>query len=96
MKIFTFKRLIGLAAIGGFTYAHKQRGGEWTLDSVKDTFRHLWTSAADKLGPMRDEARETLGRGAQVGDTATRTSFADDRSQRAYGGYKRDDDTGRH
>ncbi len=57
MKI---KRMIGLAAIGGLLYAHKKRGGEWTLDSFKSTLRELWDSASRKASQLRDEARDTL------------------------------------
>jgi hypothetical protein len=60
MKILTFKRLIGLTVIGGVAYIHKQRGGEWTLSSIKDTIKHLWSSAASKLGPLKDELKDEL------------------------------------
>ena len=53
-------KLIGLAAIGGLLYAHKRRGGEWTLDSFKTTLRELWSSATRKASQIRDEAREKL------------------------------------
>jgi hypothetical protein len=53
-------KLIGLAAIGGLLYAHKKRGGEWTLDSFKTTLRALWSSATRKASQIRDEAREKL------------------------------------
>lgn len=93
MKLFTFKRLIGLAAIGGVAYAHKQRGGEWTLDSVKDTLKHLWTTANDKLAPMKNELRDTLDRAAHLSETATRSGMSDE--PRSYG-YRRTDDNDRH
>jgi hypothetical protein len=38
MKIRT---LIGLTALGGAYYLHRKRGGELTLDSVKDSLRAL-------------------------------------------------------
>ncbi|MEO7734196.1 MAG: hypothetical protein ABIY55_24750 [Kofleriaceae bacterium] len=93
MKILNLKRLIGLAAIGGVAYAHKQRGGEWTLDRVKDTLRHLWTTANEKLTPMKNELRDTLDRAAHVSETATRSGMSDE--PRTYG-YRRPDDTDRH
>jgi hypothetical protein len=97
MKILTFKRLIGLTAIGGVAYVHKQRGGEWTIASLTDTLRYLWSSAIGKLGPVKDAARDTLDRAASVTDPAVRTGLSDDRTSRAYGDYsRRKDDTGRH
>ena len=38
MKIRT---LLGLTALGGAYYLHRKRGGELTLDSVKDSLRAL-------------------------------------------------------
>jgi hypothetical protein len=93
MKIFNLKRLIGLAAIGGVAYVHKQRGGEWTLDSVKDTLRHLWTTANDKLAPMKNELRNTLDRAGHMSETATRSGMSDE--PQSYG-YRRTDDIDRH
>lgn len=57
MKIRT---LLGLAAIGGVAYAHNKRGGEWTLDGVKETLRQLFTGVQDKLQEFADEAKERL------------------------------------
>ena len=37
--------LLGIAALGGFLYAHKQRGGEMTLESFKDTARTIFGKA---------------------------------------------------
>lgn len=36
-----FRTMLGLAAIGGVMYMHKKRGGEWTLESFKDSARQL-------------------------------------------------------
>jgi hypothetical protein len=86
MKILTFRRLIGLAAIGGFAYVHKQRGGEWTMASIKDTMRHLWSSASTKTGEIREAARDS-----------SRSRMPDDRNSRPYTSYDlRDDDRNRH
>lgn len=44
------KNLLGLLAIGGaFAYAHKKRGGDFTMASVKDTFNNLVGTAKEKL-----------------------------------------------
>jgi len=61
-------KLIGLAAIGGLLYAHKRRGGEWTLDSFRTTLRELWSSASRKASQIRDEARDKLDQ-ANVGSS---------------------------
>jgi hypothetical protein len=95
MKILTFKRLIVLTTIGGVAYVHKQRGGDWTLASIKDTLRHLLSSAADKLG--KDAARDTLDRAAGMTDTAARGGLSDDRTVRSSADYsRRKDDGTRH
>lgn len=41
--------MLGLGLIGGAYYAHRQRGGELTLDSVKDSLRALCERGADLL-----------------------------------------------
>lgn len=97
MKILTFKRLVGLTAIGGVAYVHKQRGGDWTLASIGDTLAYLWRSAGAKLAPIKRDMRETLDRAANVGDAALRTGMSDDRNPRSYTEYsKRKDDPGHH
>ena len=93
MRIFTLKRLIGIAAVGGVAYAHKQRGGEWTLDSVKDTLKHLWTTANNKLAPMKNELRDKLDRASHVSESTTRSGMSEE--PRTYG-YGRNDDNDRH
>ena len=57
MKIRT---LLGLAAIGGVAYAHNKRGGEWTIDGIKETLRQLFSGVQDKLQEFADEAKERL------------------------------------
>jgi len=37
--------LLGLAALGGFAYAHKKRGGQMNLESIKQTARSLLSDA---------------------------------------------------
>jgi hypothetical protein len=100
MKILTFKRIIGLAAVGGVAYVHKQRGGEWTFASLKDTLSHLWTEAGRKLAPLKREARDTLERAAHATESAAsrnRPASGDDRLSRSYSDYiKRKDDAGPH
>lgn len=73
MRILTFKRAVVIAAIGGVAYAHKQRGGVWTIDSIsdtiKDTLRELWSSASNLLAPASTEARVPLTHAAEVART---------------------------
>jgi hypothetical protein len=97
MKILTFKRLIGLTAIGGVAYVHKQRGGDWTLASIADTLRYLLSSAVAKLGPVKDMRQDTLARAAGVTEPAVRSGLSDDRTSRTYGDLsRRKDDIGSH
>ena len=77
MKILTFKRLVGLAAIGGVAYVHQQRGGQWTLDSIGDTLKYLWKMAMTKLEPVQREMRE-------MRDTLDRASHLDSPPPRDY------------
>jgi hypothetical protein len=94
MKVLTFKRLIGLAAIGGVAYVHKQRGGQWTVASITDTLKHIWSSA---LSPDRDTLGHTLERGANLHGTSARNRSAADYKPATYGDAgKREDETGRH
>jgi hypothetical protein len=49
MRILTIRRMLGLAVIG-VAYVHGKRGGDATLASIADTLRHVWSSAAERLG----------------------------------------------
>lgn len=49
MRILTIRRMLGLAAIS-VAYVHGKRGGDATWASITDTLRHMWTSAAERLG----------------------------------------------
>ena len=57
MKIRT---ILGLAAIGGLAYAHKQHGGEFTLDSIKSSLRDLFAGVQDKAKDFADVAKDKL------------------------------------
>jgi hypothetical protein len=99
MRILTFKRLVGLAAIGGVAYVHQQRGGQWTTDSVGDTLKYLWKMAMTKLEPVKREMRDTLDRATHLESSARdrasdRTS--DEPAGRTSRDYKRKDDHGPH
>lgn len=58
MKILTIRRLLGLGAIG-VAYVHGKRGGDATLASIADTLRHVWSSAAKRLG-IEDRPQRTM------------------------------------
>ena len=64
MKIAT---IIGIAAVGGFFYAHRQRGGELTLESMKATAKSL-------LGAVQQKARSSY----QPGTNSQRAYDGDD------------------
>lgn len=54
MKILTLRRIVGIAAIG-VAYVHGKRGGDWTLASITETVKYVWTSTSERIG---------LGKGA--------------------------------
>ena len=54
------KKLVGLAALGGFLYAHKKRGGTLTMDSFKDTARGLFDNAKSRARQMKTDAEAKL------------------------------------
>lgn len=54
------KRLVGLAALGGFFYAHKKRGGTMTLESIKDTARSLVDSAKTRVQDLKLQAEQKM------------------------------------
>jgi hypothetical protein len=54
------KKLVGLAALGGFLYAHKRRGGQLTLDSMKETARGLLDDVKNKARDIRSQAEQKL------------------------------------
>src|SRR5262249_10092262 len=96
MKIRTLIRLTGMAAIGGVAYVHQQRGAPWTIAGIKDTLRYLQRSFANMLAPP-SASRDTLERAAGVGESATRGSMSEDRTQRSYTDYMRSkNDPGHH
>lgn len=67
MKIRT---LLGLAAIGGVAYAHNKRGGEWTLDGIKETLRQLFSGVQDKVRDFAEQAKEQISQQQQERDVS--------------------------
>ncbi len=63
-----FRTMLGLAAIGGLLYWHRRRGGEWTLDSFKDSARQLVKALQDSGDRAKREAREALEEASRQAD----------------------------
>jgi hypothetical protein len=89
MRILTLTRLVGLAAVGGAVYVHKQRGGDWSLDSIKDTLHHLLATGAAKLEAAGVDSRRKPT-GGTMNAPAPRSRVAEDKA-RTYELNKRDD-----
>ena len=86
------KKLVGLAALGGFLYAHQRRGGTLTIDSFKQTARGLLDDAKMKMRDIRDQAEQKLqeNRVGTAGDFAAASQssgIADDVTGYGSAGY---------
>ncbi len=68
MKIRT---MLGLAAIGGLLYAHRKHGGEWTLDSFRDSARDLFDSIQENAQRVKQQAMDKVNEGARQVEQAT-------------------------
>ena len=91
MRILTFKRIVGLAAIGGVVYVHKQRGGDWSLASMRDTALHLLRVAADKLQQMNEATQRAYDRAADITAANVRTRMPDSDMPKMYGDLRRNE-----
>jgi hypothetical protein len=67
MKI---KTMLGLGAVGGLLYLHKKNGGEWTLDSFKDSFRQVWDGIRSRAEQVRESAQEKIEQGIHTAGEA--------------------------
>ena len=82
MKILGFRRLLGLAALGGGVYwMQKKRGGDMTFASIKENFRGLASEVMDKVNSLQgaagqQSANDPLASGENVsqGASASRPS----------------------
>jgi hypothetical protein len=81
------RNLFGLAAIGGLVYLHRKRGGEFTVDSFKDSARQLWDGIQRAADHARKDADRRMREGArEVGRVADEVGrVADDVSKHAKG-----------
>lgn len=52
MKIRT---MLGLTFLGTALYAHKRRGGEFTVDSLKESLGDLWRGIQNKTSNVKDK-----------------------------------------
>ena len=56
----SLRKLVGLAAIGGFLYMHKKRGGQMTVESFKDTARGLLDDAKSRAQDLKAQAERKM------------------------------------
>ncbi len=82
----TFRKLVGLAAIGGLVYAHRKRGGQMTLESFKQSGRDLIDGLKGKANDLRSEAESRLH------DVAGKVSEKTDKSSFGSSGSKLGED----
>ena len=78
MKILGFRRLLGLAAIGGGIYwMQKKRGGDMTFASIKENFRGVIDDVLNKTNQQGANDQQSIGdTGAPTSGTgSTRQSF---------------------
>ena len=59
-----FGKLIGLAAVGGLLYAHKRRGGQFTVESFTQSARDLMQGAKTRAQDYKSMAEKKLGQTA--------------------------------
>ncbi len=52
------RTLLGVAAIGGLYYAHRKRGGELTVASIKDSLNALRAAVIEQLKTMEAATRQ--------------------------------------
>lgn len=79
-----FKSLLGLLAIGGaVAYAQKKRGGELSINGLKQGFRDLATSVKSKLDSAMGQATGVTSgasndadRAASVGSSSVGSEYA--------------------
>lgn len=69
-----FRTMLGLAAIGGVLYMHKKRGGEWTLDSFKDSARQLWKGIEQNAEKAKKSAQNAIDEASRKAEKAVGTT----------------------
>ena len=74
----TFRKLVGLAAIGGLLYAHKKRGGQFTMASFKQSWNDLIDNAKMRAMNARSAAETKLHDAAERVADATDVKGTED------------------
>jgi hypothetical protein len=86
-------------------YVHKQRGGTWSMASMRDTLHHLLSRATDKLGQMNQAAENmrragdrstSMSASSHPNPNAPRTRLPEDGKIRPAGELGKRDDDNRH
>ena len=86
----TFRKLVGLAAIGGLLYAHKRRGGQMNMESFKQSARDLVDGAKAKAQDLKVQAEQKLQDARVAADdfaSAPKAGLADDATGYGNSGY---------
>ena len=83
----TFRKLIGLAALGGFLYEHRRRGGQMTLDSMKSTARGLLDDMKTRARDMKAQAEQKLQEQRSRGEFGTESRMGEDVTGYGSSGY---------
>ncbi len=85
------KKLVGLAALGGFLYKHKQSGNANTLDGFKSTARGLLDDVKMRARDIRDQAEQKLqeerGKAGEFASGSQSSGIADDVTGYGSAGY---------
>ena len=82
-----FKKFVALAGIGGLLYAHRKHGGQWTLDSFKQSWNDLIDGAKTRAKDLRTQAETRLHDAAEKVSDATDTSSSSYASAKDVTGY---------
>ena len=93
------KKLVGLAALGGFLYAHNKRGGQMNMNSFRDTARSLFSDVKAKAKDLRFQAEQKLNENRMAGasdySSASQSGIADDVTGYGSSGYSYGSDINR-
>lgn len=64
------RTVIGLALVGGALYAHRRHGGEWTIDSFRDSLDDLREAITRGTREAADRAKVTAERARRATEEA--------------------------
>ena len=81
-----FKKFVALAGIGGLLYAHRKHGGEWTVDSFKQSWNDLIDGFKARAQDLRSQAESRLHEAAaKVSDATDHSSVGNVSDATGYG-----------